>query len=150
MICRKCGKTVLDDSLFCQYCGVHFEDSLEDACVEIEAESSPKAYEPEPIAVGNVRYCQKCGGVVDPETKKCTKCGKQYFKFPTRAVVRGLVAALIIAMGVGMVYLYNQNQVLEERIIKATSETPPTEMTSLEGLALIAFGVDNASDKDYE
>ena len=26
------------------------------------------------------KFCKKCGGKIDDETRKCTKCGKQYFK----------------------------------------------------------------------
>ncbi|MBQ1344037.1 MAG: zinc ribbon domain-containing protein [Firmicutes bacterium] len=149
MICKRCGKALPDDSLFCQYCGAHFEDLAKETIIVAEAETSTETPEPEPVAaaepiaepeppadaaetksapeekpaaMGNIRYCQKCGGIVDPETKKCTKCGKQYFKFPTKNVLRGLVAALIIAMGVGLVYLYNQNQALAQELGEREAE----------------------------
>ncbi len=136
MICTQCGRSLPDDSLFCQYCGAHFEDLAEDANIKIEAESSAEVSEPElvtaaevktapevkPVAVGNVRYCQKCGGIVDPETKKCTKCGKQYFKFPTNMVRKGIVALLFLAMAGGLVHLYTQNQALAEELDAKTEE----------------------------
>ena len=32
--------------------------------------------------VALAKYCKKCGGKIDDETRKCTSCGKQYFKIP--------------------------------------------------------------------
>jgi len=29
-------------------------------------------------------FCKHCGSPVDPSTKKCTGCGKQYFRLPSR------------------------------------------------------------------
>lgn len=36
------------------------------------------------IKISKIRYCKMCGGVMDLKTKKCTQCGKQYFKFDIR------------------------------------------------------------------
>lgn len=30
------------------------------------------------------RFCKLCGSPIDPTTKKCTGCGKQYFRLPSR------------------------------------------------------------------
>lgn len=30
------------------------------------------------------RFCKLCGSPVDPSTKKCSSCGKQYFRLPVR------------------------------------------------------------------
>ena len=30
--------------------------------------------------IGKIKYCSRCGGKINNETKKCTGCGKQYFK----------------------------------------------------------------------
>lgn len=29
---------------------------------------------------GRARYCKRCGNLIDPDTKKCCGCGKQYFR----------------------------------------------------------------------
>ena len=112
MICKQCGKALPDDSMFCQYCGASFVEWTERMAIDIEAESPKKADRSEPTTTGSIRYCQKCGGVVDPETKICTKCGKQYFKFPKKQMGRAVVVLLFLAMAGGLAYLYTQNQAL--------------------------------------
>ncbi len=127
MICRHCGKLLPDDSLFCQYCGASLEEWTERMAIEIESESPTKAARAEPAATGSIRYCQKCGGVVDPETKKCTKCGKQYFKFPTNMVRKGIAAFLFLVMAAGLIYLYTQNQALAQELDVKTKEASRIE-----------------------
>jgi len=41
------------------------------------------------------RYCKFCGGLIDSKTKKCTSCGKQYFKFRKKMLIP-LVALVIV------------------------------------------------------
>ena len=36
--------------------------------------------DPKPPETKKQRYCKFCGGAIDGNTKKCTKCGKQYFR----------------------------------------------------------------------
>lgn len=37
-------------------------------------------------------FCKKCGGEIDPHTKRCTSCGKQYFR--TKAALQILTLSL--------------------------------------------------------
>ena len=61
------------------------------------------------------RYCSKCGHVVDPVMKKCTGCGKQYFKgISWKVVLTSLLCVLLVASVVGNVLLYIENTDLKE------------------------------------
>lgn len=45
------------------------------------------------------RFCKHCGSPIDPATKKCTGCGKQYFRLPSRkgsSLVWKVVAVLSV------------------------------------------------------
>lgn len=45
----------------------------------------------------NQRYCKLCGSAIDFETKKCTGCGKQYFRNPLKiSSLVSLVTVLIL------------------------------------------------------
>ena len=54
-------------------------------------DSKPKIIEPSPTiadpaspapATPKLRYCKLCGAPIDPVTRKCTDCRKQYFRLP--------------------------------------------------------------------
>ncbi len=126
MICNKCNQSLPDDSEFCQYCGEKLESlanneetvinptpvientqvakvtpeihtSGEKLC--IQQELSFEDITPIPAldkADKKKRFCKMCGGLIDLETKKCTSCGKQYFKFPKINI--GIMISMIICL----------------------------------------------------
>lgn len=53
------------------------------------------------------RYCSNCGGMIDPITKKCSGCEKQYFKgVPWKAVLVVILVLLLICSLSANVLLY--------------------------------------------
>lgn len=42
-----------------------------------------------------MKYCKHCGAPIDPRTKKCSKCGKQYFTFRNKWVILSFVFILL-------------------------------------------------------
>lgn len=58
------------------------------------------------------RYCKFCGGAIDPETKKCAKCGKQYFRIKfNKHIFLYTVLILVILLLAGVnAYQYIQYQ----------------------------------------
>lgn len=57
MICKNCKKEILDNSLFCEFCGTKIEQS--------ENENSEK----------NIKICPNCGKQNDLNSKFCKNCG---------------------------------------------------------------------------
>ena len=41
-------------------------------------------------------YCNKCGGLIDAESKKCTQCAKQYFKWTASKIIILVLSLLLI------------------------------------------------------
>ena len=52
------------------------------------------------------RYCKFCGGAIDLHSKKCTKCGKQYFRV-TRNCVIIFCMSLVILLLIGVIVQQN-------------------------------------------
>ena len=70
----------------------------------------------------NRRYCSKCGGPVDDETKKCTRCGKQFFNIKSLVKVIVLVA-MSLALGTSVGYNVVMKEQIEELKLEA-NKTP--------------------------
>ena len=51
------------------------------------------------------RFCKYCGGPIDPETKRCTRCAKQYIRAPkiTKPAVVLAIIVGVFAGGIGFV-----------------------------------------------
>lgn len=79
---------------------------------------------------GKVKFCSRCGGKIDNKTKKCTGCGKQYFKgFKAKNVLSLVLILLLILSALFNVYLYTRMLELDnsDEVAKLQSE-----VTSLE------------------
>ena len=44
------------------------------------------------------KFCKFCGGRIDPQSKKCLSCGRQFFRFHGKAVLIVSIALVIIAL----------------------------------------------------
>jgi len=58
-------------------------------------------------------YCKQCGSLINGKTKKCSGCGKQYFKFSKLVFIWCVLAVLVIGLGGLNVYQYLEYQALE-------------------------------------
>lgn len=73
---------------------------------------------------GKTIYCKHCGSVLD-ENKKCTGCGKQYFKIPKIKLKTLSMATLFIIicfLGYMCFSLYQKAEILESDLIAMTEE----------------------------
>lgn len=77
------------------------------------------------------RFCKQCAGPVDPHTKKCQQCGKQYFNKN-----QGITILACTLLSIGIVFvsvfcfsLYQQNKTLAEQLKTANSSPTVSQET---------------------
>lgn len=64
------------------------------------------------------KYCKKCGNLIDPISKKCSGCGRRYFKlaFCKKHIYPIISVTLILGLSVGFIYqTYQKNQILDQK-----------------------------------
>lgn len=81
------------------------------------ADPVPMPVQPAAIPKPTARFCKLCGDSIDPVTRKCTGCKKQYFRLPTFTDKHWFIAALAVACDVILFLLFTlsakSNQVAE-------------------------------------
>ena len=120
------GETVKDYGRW----NVHGED------IQLQSEPSPSKIEfttpnpshipsPNPSSVQKstppqsiYKYCSQCGEIIHPVTKKCTGCGKQYFKGVPWKTVICIVLSVLLAVSVffNIDLLTKRNELVSEKI----------------------------------
>ena len=81
----------------------------QEAAEYLFAEQLGEQYTPQkdtkPIKAQKNKFCSQCGSLIDNETKKCTGCGKQYFK-GIKFTARSL-AVTLLAIGLSLSVILN-------------------------------------------
>ena len=70
----------------------------------LPAEQEPTITAP---ATPKLRYCKLCGAPIDPVTRKCTDCRKQYFRPPVLRKKHLAIAAGVLACAAVVFLVYN-------------------------------------------
>jgi hypothetical protein len=81
-----------------------------------------------PVSQGDKKgaFCKKCGSAIDPNTKKCSGCGKQYFNAKKTIPIVLLSVLLVASIG------FNVLQYLQSREAIETVATQTTQIEKLE------------------
>lgn len=61
-------------------------------------------------------YCKNCGGLINNKTKKCSGCGKQYFRFSKRVAIVGVASIFAIGLIGANVCQYMENKQTVQRL----------------------------------
>ena len=63
----------------------------------------------------SAKYCTRCGHIIDQKTKKCTSCGKQYFKgFSKKTIIITLLSVILFISLAHIISLKNTITVLQQ------------------------------------
>lgn len=88
---------------------VHAEAEASAALEQVHAETQPsdenQTFVPDTDAhtvMRKIRFCKRCGGAIDGETKKCSGCGKQYFRLKITIPTILVTLAIVLLAGLNV------------------------------------------------
>lgn len=67
----------------------------------------------------NIKYCSRCGSLIDNKTKQCTGCGKQYFKAKFKPLYAILIVFLLLCGYIGANYFLAVSAMNDENFIES-------------------------------
>lgn len=67
------------------------------------------------------KYCHKCGKAIDNKSKKCSGCGKQYFRWKYLLIALLIIAPFIVLSSTS-VYYYSEYKNYQEKYTQALSD----------------------------
>ncbi len=88
--------------------GPSTEKLTEESVCATELGNSKEEADSKTVATSNKKkpkYCKRCGGLIDPATKKCQGCGRQHFRAGRILPILCLSLALAIAIGLNVTQL---------------------------------------------
>ena len=151
MKCYNCEHILPDDSEFCQYCGSKIEQTenivfnTEQEEIDIEQQDNEKIdISLSEESVDNVKskkakknikkaFCSVCGGTIDKESKKCTGCGKQYFRgIRLKPLLNCIFGAIILVSLFFNIVQYISYTDLESEKSNVVSDKSTTETVSVD------------------
>ena len=140
-VCPKCNHEVRLDSVYCHFCGSKIDAKISTpakvTAVESRLEDTPIAPVPPTgnANTGKQVFCKNCGSVVDSKTKKCTGCGKQYFKLSSKSipyVIIGVLVVIIICLIVGKFASPSQKPSASDSSVYSSSSENETYTVTLD------------------
>lgn len=93
------------------------------------------------------KYCKHCGGAIDNETKKCSKCGKQYFRPQIRWGTVFAFIVICLAIGITLISLQRIGQ-YQDQIVQLNNRITDLEATISTKDIRISNLEDQISDKN--
>lgn len=117
------------------------------SCAEVSSESTEpelEVTEPSPTiadstspapATPKLRYCKLCGAPIDPVTRKCTDCRKQYFRPPVLRKKHLFIGAAVLACAVVVFLVFNlvsQKNIALSKVDQLTAQITELENTVAE------------------
>lgn len=117
------------------------------------ADTSPAV---EPIdnmrtTTAKTKYCHKCGKAIDNKSKKCSGCGKQYFRWKHLLIGLLIIIPITILASVS-IYYYSECQNYQKKYIQAKADSDQLKqlLEQREGeLASIHEDIDELSERIY-
>ncbi len=163
MKCYNCGHLLPEESEFCQYCGVKIEE-IDNVLGKTEVEQKSIKLDDEQVDIllsgDNVEninpkkeknntkksFCSVCGSTIDKATKKCSGCGKQYFRGILKPLLNCVLGVIILVSLFFNILQYISYTDLESEKYNVVSEKQTLE----EEVKKLKESVSAEYDKGYD
>ena len=103
---------------------IETEQAVVDSAITMELKQEGKT---ETTKAVKQRYCKLCGGAIDPDTRKCTKCGKQYLRIGRLIKTALVILAVIAVLGLAPLSIYQHSRIAD---LEATVQQQEAEIAA--------------------
>lgn len=168
MKCSYCNHQLPDDSEFCQYCGnkldkesnttettneapKHIEETIYVSSVAKSSNIQPQPHVKKEKKI-KVKYCSRCGALIDFKTKTCTGCGKKYFKIRINkfSVVITIMSIVIVALSTLNIYQFTTSNNTNKELIQQLSSLEKQIGNKDSSIKYLKSLIDDSNEKYLE